>query len=127
MVCLGLRKAEGGIRSQYFKNCFTSNVDGKADDYRPIFWLTDKDKQDYKEHYCIRYSDCYEVWGMDRTGSPGCPYGKEFEQELEFMEKYEPKFYKAAWNIFGSSYEYTRGYLKFREEMKKKQKTKEKE
>lgn len=122
MVCLGLRKAERGPRSQYFKNCFTSNADGKADDYRPIFWLTDKDKQDYKEHYCIRYSDCYEVWGMDRTGCPGCPYGKNFERELELMEKHEPKFYKAVWNIFGPSYEYTRGYLKFREEMKNKRK-----
>lgn len=117
MVCIGVRKAEKGPRSMYYKNCFTRNIEG-ADDYRPIFWLTDKDKQEYKEHYCLRYSDCYEVWGMDRTGCPGCPYGKFFEQELEFMQKYEPKFYKAALKIFGPSYEYTRGYLKFREEMK---------
>jgi hypothetical protein len=55
---------------------------------------------------------------MKRTGCPGCPYGKEFEQELEFMQKYEPKFYRAAWKIFGASYEYTRGYLEFRDEMK---------
>ena len=119
MSCTGVRKAEGGQRAIVYKTCFTKTFAG-TDYFRPIFWLTDKDKQDYKEHYQISYSDCYEVWGMKRTGCPGCPYGKEFEQELELMQKYEPKFYKAAWNIFGASYEYTRGYLEFREQMKQK-------
>lgn len=117
LICTGVRKAEKGIRSLKYKNCFTQNM-YEADAYRPLFWLSDKDKQEYKEHYGITYSDCYEVWGMKRTGCPGCPYGKEFEQELELMQKYEPKFYRAAWKIFGASYEYTRGYLRYREEKK---------
>lgn len=121
MVCTGVRKAEGGNRAIAFSSCFTDTFGG-ADTFRPLFWLTDKDKKDYKEHYQIRYSDCYEVWGMKRTGCPGCPYGKEFEQELELMQRYEPKFYRAALKIFGASYEYTRGYLQFREELKQKQK-----
>lgn len=118
LTCIGLRKAEGGNRATAFKSCFTQSFAG-PDSLRPLFWLSDKDKQDFKEHYGIVNSDCYEVWGMKRTGCCGCPYGKEFEQELELMQKYEPKFYRAVLKIFGASYEYTRGYLRFREEMKK--------
>lgn len=118
LACTGLRKSEGGNRAISFKTCF-SNTDTGANTYRPLFWLTDADKQEYKEHYGLKYSDCYEVWGMKRTGCPGCPYGKEFEQELELMQKYEPKFYRAVVKMFGASYEYTRGYLRFREEMKR--------
>lgn len=114
----GLRKQEGGNRAISFKSCFSETRCG-TNTYRPMFWLTDADKKDYKSYYRIWNSDCYEIWGMDRTGCPGCPYGKNFEQELELMQKYEPKFYKAALKVFGSSYEYTRGYLKFREEKKK--------
>lgn len=126
LVCTGLRRSEGGIRSIAFKNCFSARSDSdKADKFRPIFWLTDKDKRDYKAHYGIVHSECYEDWGMDRTGCPGCPYGKNFEQELELMQKYEPKLYRAAIKVFGASYEYTRGYLRFREELKQKKEQKE--
>lgn len=117
LICTGVRKAEKGMRAENYKSCFTKGFAG-PDSYRPLFWLSDKDKQDFKDHYGVAYSDCYEVWGMKRTGCPGCPYGKEFEQELDLMQKYEPKFYKAAINIFGASYEYTRGYLRFREQAK---------
>lgn len=120
LQCTGVRKDEGGARANAYNTCFTKNA--VMDTYRPVFWLLDKDKQDYKEHYKIKNSDCYEVWGMKRTGCPGCPYGKDFEQELELAKKYEPKFYKAALKIFGASYEYTRGYLEFREKMKKQKK-----
>lgn len=120
LVCTGLRKSEGGNRALTFKTCFSVTSEGKANTFRPCFWLTDKDKSVYESHYAVFHSDCYEVWGMKRTGCPGCPYGKEFEQELELMQKYEPKFYRAAVKVFGASYEYTRGYLRFREEMKAK-------
>lgn len=121
LVCTGLRKSEGGNRAIAFKTCFSEASNGRADSFRPCFWLTDQDKRDYETHYGVTHSDCYVVWGMDRTGCPGCPYGKNFEQELELMEKYEPKFYRAALKVFGASYDYTRGYLRFREEMKAKQ------
>lgn len=115
--CTGLRKVEGGARAISFKTCLTISEDG-LDTFRPIFWLTDTDKRVYEVHYGVAHSDCYVVWEMKRTGCPGCPYGKEFEQELELMQKHEPKFYKAALKIFGASYDYTRGYLEFRERMK---------
>lgn len=120
LSCTGLRKVEGGDRATAFKTCHSFAGASGCATYRPLFWLTDADKLDYKEHYGLQYADCYEVWGMKRTGCPGCPYGKEFEQELELMQKYEPKFYRAAMKVFGASYEYTRGYLRFREEMKNK-------
>lgn len=122
LSCAGVRKAEKGYRATAYKTCHSFASISSIATYRPLFWLTDSDKRAYKEHYGLKYSDCYEVWGMKRTGCPGCPYGKEFEQELELMQKYEPKFYRAALKIFGASYEYTRGYLRFREEMKQKQK-----
>lgn len=116
--CTGVRKAEKGARSNSFKTCYTQAQAG-ADAYRPLFWFSDADKVEYDQHYGITHSDCYEVWGMSRTGCAGCPFGKEFEQELELTQKYEPNFYRAANKIFGQSYEYTRQYLRFREEMKK--------
>lgn len=117
LICNGVRKAEKGARSEAYKSCFTQVTAG-PDQYRPLFWLSDDDKKDYKTNRGLRNSDCYEVWGMTRTGCPGCPYGKDFEQELELMQRYEPKFYKACLNIFGASYDYTREYLEFREKMK---------
>lgn len=117
LACTGLRKLEGGNRAIAFSTCFSKTNTG-ADTYRPLFWLSDADKREYMEHYGVTSSDCYTVWGMDRTGCPGCPYGKNFEQELELMQKHEPKFYRACLKIFGESYEYTRAYLRYREAKK---------
>lgn len=118
LACTGVRKKEKGIRSQRYSTCFSKHNIG-PDTYRPLFWLSDADKKEYMEHYGVTNSDCYTVWGMDRTGCPGCPYGKNFEQELELMQKYEPKFYRACIKIFGGSYDYTRAYLRFRDAKKR--------
>lgn len=115
--CVGIRKAEGGVRSNRYKTCFSHNDCG-ADNYRPLFWFSDKDKAEYEAHYDISHSDCYKVWGMDRTGCAGCPFGKNYEKEIALVEKYEPKFHRAIMKLFGESYEYTRKFMAFREEMK---------
>lgn len=117
LVCVGVRKAEGGARSTAYKSCFTSNDDG-IDRFRPVFWLRDKDKDEYCRHYEIVHSKCYTKYGLKRTGCFGCPFAKDIEQELEVVSEHEPRLFKAANNIFGESYEYTRQYLRFREEMK---------
>lgn len=122
MNCVGVRKAEGGKRASAIKTCYTQALSG-PDQYRPLFWFTDTDKQEYDQHYSISHSDCYKVWGMKRTGCAGCPLGKEFEQELALAEKYEPKFHKAMLKVFGVSYDYTRRYLEFREQLKLQEKT----
>lgn len=120
---IGIRKIERGIRAVAYKNCFTQNTD-KYDDFRPIFWYSDEDKAYYDEHFNVCHSDCYSVYGLKRTGCVGCPYGKNFDEELAVVQKYEPKLYKACMSIFGESYEYTRKYKEFAKMMREKNKNK---
>ena len=64
----------------------------------------------------VKGKDMEITYLRKRTGCAGCPYGKDFEFELEVIKKYEPKLYNAVNNIFGDSYEYTRKYLEFRKD-----------
>ena len=112
---VGIRKSEGGVRAG-LKSCFTPG-EGK-DVYRPIFWYKDEDKRAYEQLFDVHHSDCYEVWGLKRTGCVGCPFNRKLEEELDVIQKYEPNLYKAACNVFHDSYEYTRQYREFVKEMK---------
>ena len=116
---VGIRRAEGGARSTAYKNCFDDNELG-CDNYRPLFWYTDSDKKDYEVFYSVEYSDCYKSYGLKRTGCAGCPFGRDFEKELDIIQMYEPKLYKAVNYIFKYSYEYTRKYHEFCREMNSK-------
>lgn len=118
LICLGIRRSEGGVRSIAYKNCFDEKKSGEADVFRPIFYLRDSDKKVYCEHYGVNHSDCYTIYGLNRTGCFGCPFGKQFEEELSAIERFEPKLVKAANAIFGNSYDYTRQYLKYRSDRK---------
>lgn len=113
---IGVRKAEGGIRSTVYKNCF-DNRDGTSQ-YRPVFWYSDDVKREYEKKFDIVHSDCYKKYGFRRTGCACCPYAKDLEGELIALEMYEPQLYKAVCNVFKDSYEYTRKYRKFVEMMK---------
>lgn len=115
----GMRMAEGGVRATAFTSCFSEATDKRIARFRPIFYFSDADKQEYKEFCGVTYSDCYEVWGFKRTGCACCPFGSRFEDELEVVKQYEPKLYAAACKIFGPSYEYTRKYRKFKEAYKR--------
>ena len=113
---VGIRKAEGGVRAAAYKNCFDNDED--CDNYRPIFWYKDQDKIDYENAFNIVHSKCYTEYGLKRTGCVGCPFGRNFEYELEVVKQYEPKLYKAICNIFKDSYEYTRKYKEFIKQIK---------
>ena len=117
MVITGERRAEGGMRSVPRKDCttmcFTETADGKYR-LRPLYYVTDKDKAWYKEAYGIRYSDAYEVYGLKRTGCCGCPISHRAVDDLEIIKPYEPNVVKAAWNIFGKSYEYRMAYNEYK-------------
>lgn len=117
MSCTGVRRAEGGARATAYSSCFDESEDG-IDRFRPLYWLTNRDKAEYEAHYAVTHSDCYCVWGMTRTGCAGCPYNKHFDDELALVKQYEPKRYKALVNIFGTSYEYTRKYREFQKKRK---------
>lgn len=114
----GVRKAEGGTRATVYKSCFDEN-DGGYDNYRPLFWYKNLDKEDYEVVYGIEHSRCYTQYGLKRTGCAGCPFGRDFEYELEVIKEYEPKLYKAVNKIFADSYEYTRKYREFYKERDK--------
>lgn len=110
----GERRAEGGARATINSSCFTPSKEDHIAAYRPLFFISDKDKKEYENHYGMCHSDCYCVWGMTRTGCAGCPFGSRFEDELRLIKQYEPKLYGAVNNIFADSYEYTRMYRKFK-------------
>lgn len=117
MIITGERRDEGGMRSVPRKDntalCFGEAANGQYR-LRPLFYVSDADKAWYKEHYNIRYSDAYEVYGLTRTGCCGCPISYKAVEDLEKIRPYEPNVVKAAWNIFGKSYEYRRKYNEYK-------------
>lgn len=128
MVITGERRAEGGMRSVPRKDntalCFTETSSGQYR-FRPLYYVSDRDKAWYKGRFGIRYSDAYEVYGLTRTGCCGCPISYKAADDLELIRPYEPNVVKAAWSIFGKSYEYRKKYnayrnARMREEKKKK-------
>lgn len=117
MVITGERRAEGGMRSVPRKDCTTMCFKEAADGQyrlRPLYYVTDADKAWYKERYGIRYSDAYEVYGLTRTGCCGCSISSTAAEQLEKIRPYEPNLVKAAWNVFGASYNYRKQYDEYR-------------
>lgn len=117
MIITGERRDEGGMRSVPRSDntalCFTEQSNGQYR-FRPLYYVTDKDKEWYKETYQIRYSDAYEVYGLTRTGCCGCPISYKAVEDLEKIRPYEPNLVKAAWNVFGKSYEYRKKYVEYK-------------
>ncbi len=117
MIITGERRDEGGMRSVPRKDntslCFTETSKGQYR-LRPLYYVSDADKAWYKEYYGIRYSDAYEVYGLTRTGCCGCPISYKAAADLEMIRPYEPNVVKAAWNIFGKSYEYRAKYNQYK-------------
>ena len=117
MVITGERRDEGGMRSvprsENTNLCFTQAANGKYR-LRPLYYVTDSDKQWYKDYYKIRYSDAYEVYGLKRTGCCGCSISASAVRDLEKIEPYEPNLVKAAWNVFGDSYRYRQKYNEYK-------------
>ena len=123
MLITGERRDEGGLRSvpkseQWNETntmCFAETSDGKYR-FRPLYYVSDSDKLWYKQNYGIRYSDAYEIYGLTRTGCCGCPISYKAVDDLEKIRPYEPNVVKAAYNIFGKSYEYRAKYNAYKSE-----------
>lgn len=117
MIITGERRDEGGMRSVPRKDntalCFTETADGRYR-LRPLYYVSDTDKDWYKEYYKIQYSDAYEVYGLTRTGCCGCPISYKAVDDLELIRPYEPTLVKAAWNVFGDSYRYRQQYNEYK-------------
>lgn len=113
LVITGIRKAEGGRRATKIVNCYLPEKYSPYAMYFPLFWWSNEDKARFIKENNIKLSDCYEVYGMSRTGCIGCPFGRKLNEELDILEKYEPKLHKIATTIFAKSYDATREYRKF--------------
>ena len=117
MIITGERRDEGGMRSVPRKDntvlCFTETSEGQYR-LRPLYYVSDADKAWYKEYYGIRNSDAYEIYGLTRTGCCGCPISYKAVEDLEMIRPHEPNLVKAAWNIFGKSYEYRAKYNRYK-------------
>lgn len=126
MVITGERRDEGGMRSVPRKDntalCFTETASGQYR-LRPLYYVSDKDKEWYKNYYGIKYSDAYEVYGLTRTGCCGCPISYKAVDDLEKIRPYEPNVVKAAWNIFGKSYEYRKKYNEYKKQRMEEEKS----
>lgn len=117
--CTGIRKNEGGVRATAYNSCFNISDKQPWHNYRPIFWFDSDTKKEYENLYGVQHSECYEKYGLKRTGCAGCPFGQNFERELEVIKQYEPKLYKAVNKVFKDSYEYTRLYKEWVSEQEK--------
>lgn len=112
----GMRKSEGGIRATALKSCYSI---GSPDSYRPIWWFTNQDKKEYCQHYNVIHSKAYTKYGFSRTGCACCPFAFDLQSELRTISKYEPRLFKAIINTFEKTYEYTRQYYDFRDNLEK--------
>ena len=118
MIITGERREEGGMRSvpraadANGTMCFHEEANGQFR-FKPLYYVTDKDKDWYKKFAKIRYSDAYEVYGMKRTGCCGCSISYRAVEDLKLIEPYEPNVVKAAWKIFGDSYRYRQKYKEY--------------
>ena len=110
----GMRQAENGVRSASIKNCFTPTGKNGYAEYRPLWFWTDEDKRVYKEWRGIKNSDCYEIWGFERTGCVGCPCSSNVIEQLQIAKQYEPNKVNAAYAVFGKSYEYREKYNEYK-------------
>ena len=115
LIVTGVKKCEGGVRADAYQSCFSSPTTKHKATYRPLWWLSQK-QCDTLDDFCnISHSDCYLIYGLVRTGCVGCPFGKDFEFELQLIQKHEPELYPAVLSAFGKAYDYTRKYIIFRE------------
>lgn len=114
---VGIRKSEGGARATAYNSCFSEpSRKNEAAQFRPLFFVTDREKALYCQRRGVVHSDLYEKYGFRRTGCACCPFGSRFENELQTAEQLDPGLAVAAKNIFGKSYEYTRAYRRFKAE-----------
>ena len=110
LIINGIRKSEGGIRARKYKRCFTINETGKPDLWLPLLHWKDDFKEQYKKYNNIKFSDCYEVYGLKRTGCAGCPFSQNLQYERNILKKYEPNLSIAIENIFKDTYKATEDY-----------------
>lgn len=105
LVIMGIRKAEGGIRTIAYKGCIQPSATYTK--FFPLFHWSDEDIWNIIKEKNIAISKAYTEYGSVRTGCVGCPFAKDYKKELAILEKYEPnkynyskKTYEKVWKIY---------------------------
>lgn len=120
LMILGIRRSEGGARAATYKGCYLPKNSYTYSMYFPLFYWSNEDKEQFEEAFNIQHSRAYRDYGLKRTGCAGCPFGQNFEEELEVIQEYEPRLFKGINNIFGNAYEHTRLYKEYIKTQKEK-------
>ncbi len=118
----GVRTGEGGARdsaanvrvSKGGKLCtwVKHGIIQKA----PIIDWSEKDVDEFVDHYNVPLSDAYTKYGFDRTGCMGCPYAKHIDKQLEYLYFHEQNRYKASMHWLKDVYIAQNVFLPFDEE-----------
>lgn len=124
IIIIGVRKAEGGARATACKEQLSYNRSHSIHHLFPLLFFSDNDRAEYERDFGIQHSRCYSEYGLRRTGCAGCPYGRDYEYELNVLAKNELSLYKAAMNMWGEVYDYTNKYHEFQKMMNRKYKEK---
>lgn len=102
---LGVRSAEGALRSTQYTSCFNKNGI-----FTPIHDLTDELMNIIYEKHQIELPSIYEH--LNRTGCMGCPYGSHSgntEKELKLITKpqfnFVTEYFKESYEVLGINVE----------------------
>lgn len=117
LIVTGLRKSEGGIRMVAYNGTYSDNENVHS--YRPLWFMSNEEKDLYCSNNDIVHSDCYSKYKMTRTGCAGCPFDRYYLSSLANLKMHEPRLYATVKNLFGKSYKYTNDFLQFAYNMKK--------
>jgi len=99
----GIRKAEGGLRSDYGK-CY-SEYKGKVK-FNPLFVVNDEWENEFIKRNNIKLCSLYyPPYNFNRTGCVGCPYIPDLQNYLLTMKKNDYPTFKRCWYLWGYVYE----------------------
>lgn len=108
-LCLvGVRQDESLQRKAVYKSCYREKDDLKF--FYPLLFLTEEEVWELIKLFNLELSECYTKWGLERTGCFCCPFGREWEMELELLKKYEPNKYIASMNLYGDVFKAYKKY-----------------
>ena len=106
---LGLRNAEGGVRSFHFNgagSCVFRDKEGNIYSFAPLAPVSDKFINWYIQKRGIKLAALYyKPFDFERTGCKFCPYSTKVGKELLVAKDLMPAEYKQAWHIWRPVFE----------------------
>lgn len=107
------RSQNFGTKKEIDKSWFFKTAKGNYYNFFPIFWWDDSMKSWYDRERGVPHSEDYISYNFTRNSCAGCPYMTNVNECLKVLEKFEPKTYELANNIFGKSYEECKKYEEY--------------